>query len=198
MNLSPYDTGHRAEPQLWVRPGDSAIDSFRPAPEPDRYGKVDFDDDGGATIATVYLEKNAGGGYTLHLDDGYDEPVKIARADDEAPAEDEITVTVKLKVTDDDLSNLIECAGYGISYWANRATEDPDAKTYAITFDGDNGTATRVVSYGELRAAIGKLYEADMLPTWFEQELLAGDVCGDAHVGDMIVQQAAFGELVYG
>jgi hypothetical protein len=51
--LTPYDTGQRLEPAVWVLP-----DRRRPEEhEPDRYGKVDFNDDTNTTIATVHAER---------------------------------------------------------------------------------------------------------------------------------------------
>lgn len=49
--LTPYDTGARLEPQLWpLRGPDSVLD-------PDRYGKVDFDDDASVTQLTLHVER---------------------------------------------------------------------------------------------------------------------------------------------
>lgn len=45
-DLTPYDTGARAEPHAW-RP---RVD------DPDSYGKVDFEDDASQTVATVHIE----------------------------------------------------------------------------------------------------------------------------------------------
>ena len=52
--LTPYDTGERLEPQLW--PADD---------DPDRYGRVDFDDDEGATIVSAHGERLPTGDYRL-------------------------------------------------------------------------------------------------------------------------------------
>lgn len=52
--LTPYDTGTRLEPQLWPLND-----------EPDRYGRVDFDDDEGATIASAYVQRLHIGAYAL-------------------------------------------------------------------------------------------------------------------------------------
>jgi hypothetical protein len=59
MSLTPYDTGKRLEPELWLKEGDS-LD--RPAED---WGKVDFDDEESATVATLYIEKDADGSYAL-------------------------------------------------------------------------------------------------------------------------------------
>ncbi len=46
---TPYDTGDHLEPQVWPIDGD-----------PDRYGRVDLDDDEGATILTLRARRAAG------------------------------------------------------------------------------------------------------------------------------------------
>lgn len=55
--LSPYDTGARLEPQVWPVNGD-----------PDRYGRVDFDDDESATQFTAFGERRSDGTYALHVE----------------------------------------------------------------------------------------------------------------------------------
>lgn len=64
MSLTPYDTGARLEPQPWhVQPRNL------PSPgEAARYGKVDFDDEEGATVLTAHVERNDDKGYTLQVD----------------------------------------------------------------------------------------------------------------------------------
>ncbi|MGY4541377.1 hypothetical protein ACVWY0_001286 [Arthrobacter sp. UYNi723] len=56
--LTPYDTGDRLEPHPW------------PRNTPEDYGKVDFDDEEGATALTLHVDRNkdASGGYTLHIE----------------------------------------------------------------------------------------------------------------------------------
>ncbi|MDR6868332.1 hypothetical protein J2Y69_002946 [Microbacterium resistens] len=55
--LGPYDTGVRLEPQLWPVNDD-----------PDRYGRVDFDDDEGATVLSAHVERRADGSHALHVE----------------------------------------------------------------------------------------------------------------------------------
>lgn len=50
-DLTPYDTGERLEPHRW-----------RERPEaPEDYGKVDFEDDESATVATLHFERTETG-----------------------------------------------------------------------------------------------------------------------------------------
>lgn len=64
---TPYDTGKRSEPKVWTK--GHIVDD-------DDYGKVDFDDDAGGTIATLYIEQSDDrSSYTLK---GYtNEPLKV-------------------------------------------------------------------------------------------------------------------------
>lgn len=58
-DLTPYDTGARAQPTIW-----------RPRPDDeDSYGRVDFDDDGGDTVAVIYLARDKETGeYVIHIE----------------------------------------------------------------------------------------------------------------------------------
>lgn len=64
---TPYDTGKRSEPKVWPR-GVMEDDGD--------YGKVDFENDEGGTIATLYIEQSDDrSSYTLK---GYtNEPLKV-------------------------------------------------------------------------------------------------------------------------
>ena len=54
---TPYDLGTRLEPLVWVRDGITGQENPRPS-EQDDYGRVDFDDEEGGTIATVHIESD--------------------------------------------------------------------------------------------------------------------------------------------
>lgn len=57
---TPYDTGKRLEPVPWVK--GPSIEGYLPS----NFGKVDFDDEESATVATLWMERNEDGSYTLH------------------------------------------------------------------------------------------------------------------------------------
>lgn len=61
-SLSPYDTGARAEPHLWVT---SIPPDVQDPGQFLRYGKVDFDDEEGHTLLNLHVERRDDGGYTL-------------------------------------------------------------------------------------------------------------------------------------
>lgn len=60
--LTPYDTGDRLEPHRWRERPD----------QPEHYGKVDFDDDESATVATVHIEKTPSGAYRLVIETDFE------------------------------------------------------------------------------------------------------------------------------
>jgi hypothetical protein len=59
--LTPYDTGDRLEPQPWGRDVDHG-----------HYGKVDFDNEESATVATVWIEATSTGTYVLRMDTDFE------------------------------------------------------------------------------------------------------------------------------
>lgn len=60
--LTPYDTGARLEPHRWRE---------RPT-QPQDYGKVDFEDDESATVATVHIERTPAGKYRLVIETDFE------------------------------------------------------------------------------------------------------------------------------
>lgn len=68
QTLTPYDTGDRLEPHPWVR-GEVASPGGLPwRVEVGDFGRVDFDDDEGRTVLTLYVERSVTGGYALHVE----------------------------------------------------------------------------------------------------------------------------------
>lgn len=68
--LSPYDTGKRAEPQPWAHSPANVVAEMAPIAREmaeEMFGKVDFDNDESAHVATVWFEKNADDHYVLHV-----------------------------------------------------------------------------------------------------------------------------------
>ncbi|MEV5068905.1 hypothetical protein MRBLMI12_000461 [Microbacterium sp. LMI12-1-1.1] len=68
---SPFDTGQRAEPREWSHATMHAISRMvgrEVAEELDRFGRVDFEDDAGSTVAIVHAG-NTGNGWTVDVYD---------------------------------------------------------------------------------------------------------------------------------
>lgn len=64
-NLTPYDTGQRAEPHIWPVP--ESLSTVARVLDESRFGKVDFEDEEGVTIATIWVERNERGHYIVHV-----------------------------------------------------------------------------------------------------------------------------------
>lgn len=81
--LTPYDTGKRAEPQPWGTISRDALAEASPielALEEDRFGKVDFDDDEGASVVTIWVERNDRGFPVVHIQPlGHDVGIEVHR-----------------------------------------------------------------------------------------------------------------------
>jgi hypothetical protein len=113
------------------------------------------------------------------------------------------TTTKKVRLTDENVTDLLDCAGYGIGYWAVTATVDEEAKTYyvqsseGIEVAGEEITE-KTIAFDEIRAAFNTLAKDEKLPDWQMREIENDDLAFDSMVGDMTVQQAMFGEIIFG
>lgn len=82
QTLTPYDTGDRLEPYAWVVVRGSAATPIRwcadgaDQPDPEDFGRVDFDDDESRTVLTAYIARE-GSGYVLHVENLLDETLRV-------------------------------------------------------------------------------------------------------------------------
>lgn len=79
--LTPYDTGDRLEPHPWVRGEVASPGGLPRRVETDDFGRVDFDDDEGRTVLTLYVERTEAG-YTLRVEN-LTEPLRVEVAQPE-------------------------------------------------------------------------------------------------------------------
>lgn len=105
---------------------------------------------------------------------------------------------------DERISNLFEFGGAypGISYWADEWFHDQDARTLTIDAltdctweDLDKPNTKRTVSYSQLYQAAVKLGKDD---DYAKEFAYAEDYDYDSDLADRIIQQAVFGEIVFG
>ena len=78
--MNPYDDGWRLEPRVWVTDGTTGNEEPRPA-QADDYGRVDFDNDEGATVFTAWVQKTEAG-YILRVDEHQDVELAIETSSD--------------------------------------------------------------------------------------------------------------------
>lgn len=118
-------------------------------------------------------------------------------------------------LTDQNITECMDAAGYGIGYWCYRATLDPAARTYTVwpeedPFKEEDNGKPYVITYDELSKAYYRLIAKDQLLVshgvheYFRDSYAerdgSGIDCGyiDAEAGDVWVQVAAFGEVIFG
>lgn len=76
-NPTPYDSGKRLEPKVWVDPRTAlAGEELLRLATNDDYGRVDFDDECSQTRLTLWVE-NEGGRLHLHLETYNEAQVEI-------------------------------------------------------------------------------------------------------------------------
>lgn len=133
-----------------------------------------------------------------------------------------IKYTVEVEVTDQVLlDTVIDMAGYGIGYWAQRMHPDWDARNVTVTWwdegrlasDSDYDEPERLkVDFDTIAKAIGRIaggepieYLADstraavgsfLVELQSGEEFPGGDI--DADAADEILQVALFGKVVFG
>lgn len=104
------------------------------------------------------------------------------------------------KAYTDTVDIIVEMAGYGIRHWASSAVIDTEARTYRVTEDA-NGTV-HVLTDTKIHKALCEAAKehAAAKETLREyrarEEFIGGELGSDD--ADIIIQLAAFGELVYG
>lgn len=105
-------------------------------------------------------------------------------------------------LTDENVEDLVDCAGDGIGYWASRGEVNVVEKTYRVIERGDNPTngetpADKTLTWDDIRASFAYLASEGKLPDWQMREIEFNNLGFAAEVGDMVVQHAMFGEIVF-
>lgn len=118
------------------------------------------------------------------------------------------------QLSDQNITDMLDAAGYGIAYWAARATVDEEARTYTVLPledpVEDKEPEQIVVTFGQIADAFDKLLNNDpkLVGSYVHKYFLyayadrdshgieAGHI--DAEAADVLVQVAVFGEVVYG
>jgi hypothetical protein len=118
----------------------------------------------------------------------------------------EYPLTVRITLDDEWVEDLIEMAGYGISYWVGKAVVDSERRTYTVhPFDPDSGTleTPKRLTYGGIVRAAQKILTGQ---TCISPESVSGmavwaavmdngDI--DSEVADMVIQVAVHKEVLY-
>jgi hypothetical protein len=110
---------------------------------------------------------------------------------------------MKVPVVDDVIDDIIDGAGYQISYWASDAEVDSQAKTYTITDAEDD--SVHVVTYADIARAIQTVVDGEAGIRQDIRDAITLDVFDyknacrmDSEAYDVLIQLACFNEVVYG
>lgn len=125
---TPYDTGKRSEPKPW---GPQHIE------DDDDYGKVDFEDDAGGTLAVLYIEQDDDGTWALRGEAWQSLKLEVESND---PTDEDLAVTVPGMVDADELKELVRTAlnsGRGDTEWST-LVEIGDM--VGLKYDDEKGT----------------------------------------------------------
>lgn len=126
--VSPYNEGWRLEPKPWVKNGIAGQENPRPATGDD-YGRVDFDNEAGETVVTVWIQKTEAG-YILRAEELQDIELAIETGSDRQLRE---TAMMKL-----DADLRVAVAGY--SEYVSLGEHDPETFGEAhVSIDSDDG-----------------------------------------------------------
>jgi hypothetical protein len=118
-------------------------------------------------------------------------------------------------LTDQNIADMLDAAGYGIGYWADWATVDEAARTYTVMPhedpNEDKEPGQIVVTFDQIAEAFNKLLNNEpelligsMVHRYFLYAYADRDSNGidaghiDAEAADVLVQVALWGEVVYG
>ncbi|WP_159702721.1 hypothetical protein [Arthrobacter sp. 18067] len=120
------------------------------------------------------------------------------------------------KISEESLLDMLDAAGYGISYWAVEAVIDEEARTYTVTPEEhpteDRAPEPIVIPFDSIIGAFWTISDPDaevkhlsrLTQSYVNQAVVDGedgDIDAghiDAHAADQIIQVAAFGEVVFG
>jgi len=116
-------------------------------------------------------------------------------------AERKVTLTLEVAITDSEIEEIIEDAGYVQHGWNLGGHIDSDNRTFTCTYDDGEEVLEASCTFDDIIDAIGKMAQTRMtvisdLAYKFTEGSFAGDM--DAEDYDCIVQTALFGDVVYG
>lgn len=107
-------------------------------------------------------------------------------------------------LTDQNVIDLLSCARLEIDYWGGNLIIDEDNSLCVVTESEDcpsdsvKGQQSLTVSFAAVRKAFNYLHGRRQLPEFIDRELERDDLGFDGTVGDLVIQQALYGEILFG
>lgn len=124
-----------------------------------------------------------------------------------------VVVNVSVDVTDEEILDMIYTAGYGINYWCEKAVVDENKRQYTVTPDEEarqNPVMCRdfVINFDDIVKVLVEFatgshklgYPREYAQSWLADKVKHGDGVGnlDSEIMGCVIQQCAFGEIVFG
>lgn len=124
-----------------------------------------------------------------------------------------VNVAVKVDVSDQEILDMIDTAGYGIKYWCERGFIDNNKRQYTVTPDEEarqDPTFAKdfIINFDDIVKVLVEFatgqhklgYPRDYAQSWLADKVKHGDGAGnlDSEIMDCVIQQCAFGEIVFG
>ena len=124
-----------------------------------------------------------------------------------------VRVDVTVDVSDEEILDMIDTAGYGINYWCERGYIDTNKRQYTVTPDEEarqdptfakdfiinfDDIVKVLVEFatGQHKLGYPREYAQKWLATKVKDSYDSGDL--DSEIMDAVIQQCAFGEIVFG
>ncbi len=117
---------------------------------------------------------------------------------------------IKTEVSVEEISSLIDTAGYGMNYWAEFGMYSEEKQTYEVRLDQDaqDGVGwesdTKVITYQEIADAIQKLISGqvgirpDIRQSLVEEFINKDGGQMDSEGAEVVIQVALFGDVIFG
>ena len=119
-----------------------------------------------------------------------------------------LEITKTSEISAEMVADLIDTAGYGIGYWATKAVVDETKQTYTVYWNksdfniGDLGaTGKKILTFLDVAKAVEQVAGNNGKVGKYIVELAnhfidTGDT--DSDLGDVVIQIACLGEIIYG
>ena len=115
-----------------------------------------------------------------------------------------MTIKIKWTLSRDDYDGIIDMAGYGIKYWASYMCSEENGCHFTDPEHGDERESKDFfITPKDVERAVAELFTKRPLNKYYMDAIdhlvfhnEASDVGSD--IADAIIQQACFGEVIYG
>lgn len=124
-----------------------------------------------------------------------------------------VNVQLNLEVSEQDIIDMIDTAGYGINYWCERAVVDENKRQYVVTPDEEarqdpDYAKDFIINFDDIVRVLVEIatgqhkvgYPRKYAQAWLADVVAHGEDGGnlDSDIMDVVIQICAFGEVIFG